>query len=127
MRTLEGQRVSPRCRRRHHEFIIGPAADVAADKEGTPEIADIRMMATKSLTFTFSGSGPFAFACHAPGHYEAALRSRARAKNDARPLAGHTESTVGWPWRVMREASSALTNLAIGSSARDGTNVNPSG
>ncbi len=56
-----------------HEFMVGPAADVAADTEGTPEIADIGMMATKSLTFTFSGSGPYAFACHAPGHYEAGM------------------------------------------------------
>lgn len=56
-----------------HEFMVGPAADVAADKEGTPEVADIGMMATKSLTYTFSGSGPFAFACHAPGHYEAGM------------------------------------------------------
>ena len=49
-----------------HEFMVGPAADVAADKAGTPEIADIGMMQTKSLTYTFTGSGPFAFACHAP-------------------------------------------------------------
>ena len=56
-----------------HEFMVGPAADVAADKEGTPEIEDIGMMATKSLTYTFTGSGPFAFACHAPGHHEAGM------------------------------------------------------
>jgi uncharacterized cupredoxin-like copper-binding protein len=56
-----------------HEFMVGPAADVAADKDGTPEIADIGMMATKSLSYTFNGSGPFAFACHAPGHYEAGM------------------------------------------------------
>jgi uncharacterized cupredoxin-like copper-binding protein len=57
-----------------HEFMVGPAADVAADTAGTPEIADIGMMATKSLTYTFTGSGPFAFACHAPGHFEAGMR-----------------------------------------------------
>ncbi len=56
-----------------HEFMVGPAAEVAADKEGTPEIADIGMMATKSLTYTFTGPGPFAFACHEPGHYEAGM------------------------------------------------------
>jgi plastocyanin len=56
-----------------HEFMVGPAADVAADKEGTPEIADIGMMQTKSITYTFSGSGPYAFACHEPGHYEAGM------------------------------------------------------
>ena len=57
-----------------HDFMVGPAADVAADTAGTPEIADIAMMQTKSLTYTFSGSGPFAFACHAPGHYEAGMQ-----------------------------------------------------
>jgi Uncharacterized copper-binding protein len=56
-----------------HEFMVGPAADVAADKGGTPEIADIGMMQTKSLTYTFAGSGPFAFACHVTGHYEAGM------------------------------------------------------
>jgi len=59
---------------RSHEFMVGPAADVAADKEGTAEVADIGMMSTKSLTYAFNGSGPFAFACHAPGHYEAGMR-----------------------------------------------------
>lgn len=57
-----------------HEFMVGPSADVAIDREGTPEIQDIGMMATKSLTTTFDGPGPFAFACHAPGHYEAGMR-----------------------------------------------------
>lgn len=57
-----------------HEFMVGPAADVAADRDGTPEVADIGMMATKSLTYTFRGPGPFAFACHAPGHYEAGMK-----------------------------------------------------
>jgi len=57
-----------------HEFMVGPAADVAADTPGTPEVADISMMQTKSLTYTFTGSGPFAFACHAPGHYEAGMQ-----------------------------------------------------
>ena len=57
-----------------HEFMVGPAADVAADTEGTPEVADIGMMQTRSLTYTFAGSGPFSFACHAPGHYEAGMK-----------------------------------------------------
>jgi uncharacterized cupredoxin-like copper-binding protein len=56
-----------------HEFMVGAAADVAADTAGTPEIADIGMMQTRSITYTFSGPGPFAFACHAPGHYEAGM------------------------------------------------------
>ncbi len=56
-----------------HEFMLGPAADVTADRPGTPEIADIGMMETRSLTYTFDGPGPYAFACHAPGHYEAGM------------------------------------------------------
>jgi uncharacterized cupredoxin-like copper-binding protein len=54
-----------------HEFMVGPAAAVAADTPGTPEIADLGMMETGSLTHTFDGPGPYAFACHASGHYEA--------------------------------------------------------
>ena len=57
-----------------HEFMVGPADAVAADTSGTPEIADIAMMQSKSLTYTFDGSGPYAFACHAEGHYEAGMR-----------------------------------------------------
>jgi uncharacterized cupredoxin-like copper-binding protein len=57
-----------------HEFMVGPADAVAADREGTPEVADIGMMQTKSVTYTFDGAGPYAFACHATGHYEAGMR-----------------------------------------------------
>jgi uncharacterized cupredoxin-like copper-binding protein len=53
--------------------MVGPAADVAADKPGTPEVADLGMMDTRSLTYTFDGPGPYAFACHATGHYEAGM------------------------------------------------------
>lgn len=57
-----------------HEFMVGPAADVAADTPGTPEIAELGMMQTGSLSFTFDGPGPYAFACHVAGHYEAGMR-----------------------------------------------------
>ena len=53
-----------------HEFMVGPLADAFADKEGTPEVADIGPDETKSITATLDGDGPFAFACHAPGHFE---------------------------------------------------------
>lgn len=56
-----------------HEFMVGPAASVAADEPGTAEIADLAMMQSKSLTYTFDGTGPYAFACHAEGHYEAGM------------------------------------------------------
>jgi len=57
-----------------HEFMVGPADAVAADTEGTPEVADIGIMQTKSVTYTFDGAGPYAFACHAAGHYEAGMK-----------------------------------------------------
>ena len=57
----------------NHEFMVGPADAVAADSPGLPEIADISMMQPKSLTYTFDRTGPYAFACHAAGHYEAGM------------------------------------------------------
>jgi len=57
-----------------HEFMVGPADAVAADAAGTAEVSDIGMMQTKALTTTFDGPGPYAFACHVPGHYEAGMR-----------------------------------------------------
>jgi uncharacterized cupredoxin-like copper-binding protein len=57
-----------------HEFMVGPADAVAADQAGTPEVADVGMMQTKSLTVTFDGPGPYAYACHEVGHYEAGMR-----------------------------------------------------
>ena len=56
-----------------HEFMLGAAADAIADKEGTPEVADIKAGGTATLAFTFDGSGPYAFACHEPGHFEAGM------------------------------------------------------
>jgi len=53
-----------------HEFKVGPMKDVFDDLPGTPEVADINPGTTKTLTYTFSGTGPYAYACHAPGHYE---------------------------------------------------------
>lgn len=56
-----------------HEFMLGPTVDAMADAEGTPEVADIVAGETKTLTFTFDGPGPYAFACHEPGHFEAGM------------------------------------------------------
>ena len=57
-----------------HEFMVGPADAVANDVAGTPEIDGIGMMQTKSVTYTFDGPGPYAFACHETGHFEAGMR-----------------------------------------------------
>ena len=56
-----------------HEFMLGPMRAAFADKEGTPEVAGIAAGQTKPLTFTFTGAGPYAFACHAPGHFQAGM------------------------------------------------------
>jgi uncharacterized cupredoxin-like copper-binding protein len=53
-----------------HEFKVGTMQDVFDDVEGAPEIASLTAGATKTLTYTFTGTGPYAFACHEPGHYE---------------------------------------------------------
>jgi uncharacterized cupredoxin-like copper-binding protein len=53
-----------------HEFKVGPMKDVFDDLPSAPEIAGITPGTTKTLTYTFSDTGPYAFACHAPGHFE---------------------------------------------------------
>jgi uncharacterized cupredoxin-like copper-binding protein len=69
----QGETITFRIRNRgqaEHEFKVGPMQDVFADVPSTPEIAGITPGSTKTLTFTFDGTGPYAFACHAPGHFE---------------------------------------------------------
>lgn len=56
-----------------HEFKLGPLDAVKADAADLPEIASIGMMQSGSLTYTFDGAGPFGFACHEPGHFEAGM------------------------------------------------------
>ena len=53
-----------------HEFKVGPMKDVFDDVPSTPEVAGITPGSKKTLTYTFSGTGPYAYACHAPGHFE---------------------------------------------------------
>jgi uncharacterized cupredoxin-like copper-binding protein len=53
-----------------HEFKIGPMKASFGDLTTVPEVAPINPGTTASLTYTFSGTGPYAFACHAPGHFE---------------------------------------------------------
>jgi uncharacterized cupredoxin-like copper-binding protein len=56
-----------------HEFKVGPLDEVKADAEGLPEITDLTMMTSQTLTYTFDGPGPYGFACHEPGHFEAGM------------------------------------------------------
>jgi uncharacterized cupredoxin-like copper-binding protein len=55
-----------------HEFMVGPEAAVLAD-EADAEVEGITKSSPQALTFTFDGPGPFAFACHSPGHFEAGM------------------------------------------------------
>jgi len=87
-----------------HEFMLGPTADAMADKEGTPEVADIMKGETKELVFTFDGPGPFAFACHEPGHFEAGMVGYIVVVGPDVPLVG----TVANPRLVAVEMSDEL-------------------
>lgn len=53
-----------------HEFKVGPMQAVFDDLESAPEVANITPGSTKTLTYTFTDTGPYAFACHEPGHFE---------------------------------------------------------
>jgi uncharacterized cupredoxin-like copper-binding protein len=75
-----------------HEFMVGPLADAFADKEGTPEVADIAAGKTGEITFTFNGSGPFAFACHAPGHFEHGMAGYIQLVGPGAPALGSKEN-----------------------------------
>jgi uncharacterized cupredoxin-like copper-binding protein len=75
-----------------HEFMVGPLADAFADKEGTPEVADIAAGKTREITFTFNGSGPFAFACHAPGHFEHGMAGYIQLVGPGAPALGSKEN-----------------------------------
>lgn len=53
-----------------HEFKVGPMQDAFDDLPSAPEVAGITPGSVKTLTYTFTGTGPYAYACHAPGHFE---------------------------------------------------------
>ena len=71
-----------------HEFMVGPLADAFADKKGTPEVADILPDKTGEVTVTFSGKGPFGFACHAPGHFEHGMAGYIQLVGPGAPAVG---------------------------------------
>jgi len=75
-----------------HEFMVGALADAFADKEGTPEVADIGPKQTGEVTFTFDGTGPFGFACHAPGHFEHGMAGYVQLVGPGAPQVGTKEN-----------------------------------
>ena len=59
-----------------HEFAVGPKDKVDADEvDGVivVEADEITAHKLKVLDYTFDGSGPYGFACHEPGHFEAGM------------------------------------------------------
>jgi uncharacterized cupredoxin-like copper-binding protein len=74
-----------------HEFMVGPQKAAFGDVEGTPEVAGIKAGQTKKLTYTFRGPGPFAFACHAPGHFEHGMLGYIQVVGPDVPTVGTTK------------------------------------
>jgi len=59
-----------------HEFMLGPADKVAADAgdgKVTVEADELDAGSTHQIVYTFDGTGPYAFACHEPAHFEAGM------------------------------------------------------
>ncbi len=71
-----------------HEFMVGPQKAAFGDVEGTPEIAGIKAGETKTVTYTFSGPGPYAFACHATGHFEHGMLGYIQVVGQGAPSVG---------------------------------------
>jgi uncharacterized cupredoxin-like copper-binding protein len=60
-----------------HEFQLGPADRVALDQvdgQIVVEADQIEPGHVAYLTYTFGSVGPYSFACHEPGHYEAGMK-----------------------------------------------------
>jgi uncharacterized cupredoxin-like copper-binding protein len=60
-----------------HEFAVGDAAKVDADVidgVAVKEADELDAGRTHALDFTFDGAGPFGYACHEPGHFEAGMK-----------------------------------------------------
>lgn len=60
-----------------HEFQVGPEPLVAEDKvDGVLDVEKDELDAgsTHDVVYTLNGSGPYAFACHEPGHFEAGMK-----------------------------------------------------
>lgn len=102
-----------------HEFMLGPVADAFADVEGTAEVDEIGPGQTKSLTFTFDGPGPYAFACHEPGHFEAGMVGYIVVTGPDVPAVG----TVASPRLVEVDLTDALQFMPADIPVRQGETV----
>lgn len=102
-----------------HEFMIGPLTDAFADTEGTPEVADIAGGASADLTLTLDGTGPFGFACHAPGHFEHGMAGYIQLVGPGAPTIG----TAVNPRLVHLDMTDKLAFLPADIEVRDGEAV----
>ncbi len=102
-----------------HEFMIGKLDDAFADLEGTPEVADIGPDQTAELTFTFDGTGPFAFACHAPGHFEHGMAGYIQLVGPGAPEVG----TAANPRIVWLDMNDTLAFLPSEVTVRQGESI----
>jgi plastocyanin len=64
-----------------HNFYVGPTSDIEARNKtdavsGTPDFSS----GTQTLEYTFSGSGPFEYACWIAGHLEAGMKGSVNLK-----------------------------------------------
>jgi uncharacterized cupredoxin-like copper-binding protein len=75
-----------------HEFMVGPAADALGDVEGTPEIDPVGAGTSESISFTFDKPGVYAFACHAPGHFEHGMIGWISVIDPSAPTVGTKEA-----------------------------------
>ena len=75
-----------------HEFMVGPGADALGDVEGTPEIDPVGAGTSESISFTFDKPGVYAFACHAPGHFEHGMIGWISVIDPSAPTVGTKEA-----------------------------------
>jgi len=108
-----------------HELVIGTPADLARHAEAMrkhpgmehdePFMAHVQPGATERLTWRFTKSGSFEFACLVPGHYEAGMKGTiAVAVRDAAkaPAAGATPAIASTSVLVAQAAAGAPSSAA---------------
>ena len=64
--VCSGRRIAP--------GLYGPRPLDQADGQIVIEADKIEPLHVDYMTYTFGGVGPYAFACHEPGHYEAGTK-----------------------------------------------------
>lgn len=115
-----------------HELVLGTPADLARHAElmrkhpgmehDEPYMAHVKPGATRRLTWRFSKSGTFEFACLVPGHYEAGMKgvvavtaaagAGATGTRTAAITAGEAATGTGTPAGTAATVAPSASNLA---------------